>query len=300
MAGILGLISTANAEQWNGKIIRTQDMQEVTQEQMISDLATAENIVMGEKHYTAPVQQTEGMIIAEVVKLLDRQTSFTTAWEFLNWTDKTRTERLFSSFVNGEITAIEFLKQALGGSNGDDYTPVLEATKTAEGQFIGINISRQDKAPVVQGGIQSADPKLIPPGFDFGSPEYHDRFVKFMSGGHAPPDKIENYYAAQCLTDDTMAYQLLEQSSNNLRFIVAGSFHTDFFDGFVARLKIRAPGDIIRTVRIIDASDYTEAELLNIAIDEQYGKLADFVYFVNEPGTVRSNRLDAFKFEFEL
>lgn len=270
---------------WNGLIIRAQDGKSLSHDQLIQNLSHGNNIILGEKHYTPAVQDTQAAIISGVVKLLGRQNNFTTAWEFLNYTEQSIIQNHFEQFVAGKITAADFLTITQGDDSAISYASILEATKENSGQFIGVNLPRSLKSPVVKNGIGAADPRIIPPGFSMGSQGYHERFVELMGNGHASPEMVENYYAAQCLTDDVMAYHLLKDSQFNLRFLIVGSFHTDFFDGTVGRINARSPGDKTFTVRIIDASDYSESELLSAVRDPKYGDVADFVYFVNEPST---------------
>jgi hypothetical protein len=155
-------------------------------------------------------------------------------------------------------------------------------TKKFHGRLIGVNLSRTDKEPVVQGGLINAKPGTIPADFELGSANYWERFRKTMEG-HATEAQMQNYYAAQCLTDDVIAVNMLADQKTDRRFLVVGSFHSDYFDGAVARLMNRAPDQVIGVVRFIDASDYTEAELQALPIDSKYGPVADFVFFVNEP-----------------
>jgi len=278
--------SAPQSTSWNGRIFRAEGTAEISHSQLIEELSVANNIVIGEKPYVPEVQNTEAAIISGVTQFLGRQNRFTTAWEFLNFTDQELIRSTFARYVAGEINALDFFVITQGDDNSATYIPIIKSTKDLGGQFIGVNVSRMDRAIVAKKGIGAVNPALLPPGFDYGSPGYHERFVEFMSvGGHATPEKIQNYYAAQCLTDDAMAYHMLTESSSDLRFLVAGSFHTNYFDGAVGRLKIRAPEQITKTVTIIDAVDYTEAELLDLIHDPKYGDIADYVYFVNEPGT---------------
>jgi carotenoid cleavage dioxygenase-like enzyme len=62
-----------------------------------------------------------------------------------------------------------------------------------------------------------------------------------------------------------------------------GGFHSDFGDGVVKRLRLRSGGARVRTIRFVDASLYTEAELRSLRQDPVYGILADYLYYVNEP-----------------
>ena len=102
-------------------------------------------------------------------------------------------------------------------------------------------------------------------------------------GEHVQTEKMQNYYEAQCLTDDVMAYSFLKIQGGQKGVVIAGSFHTDFFDGTVLRLRARSPKTNILTIKIVDTSDYSESELMDTLSDPKYGAIADLVYFVNEP-----------------
>ena len=275
------------AESWNGRIIRASDQTQISQAQLVTELSAANHIVMGEKHYTPAVQNAQAGIISGVVQLTGQQNNFTTAWEFLHASQQKMVQALFARFVAGEITAKDFLDYTQGPSEQNvTYAPVLEVTKTLGGNILATNLTRQEKSPVVKNGIGAVDPALLPPDFEMGSEGYHQRFVDIMGqAGHATPAQIENYYAAQCLTDDVIAWHVVTDSTHSLKFLVVGSFHTDYFDGTVARIKIRAPGLKTASVTIVDASDYEEKDLEMVARDQKYGDLADYVYFVNEPST---------------
>lgn len=289
---VSALSASAFAGQWDQRVIRAQGKAEISKSQMFQELSAADIIVMGEKHNVAAVQNAEGEIIRNVTTLLNKHHDFTTAWEFLEIGQQELIAQSFQKFMSGEITALDFLTITQGDTFNNTYTAILEATKEFGGQFIGVNLSRKEKAPVVKYGIGAADPALVPPGFAFGSDGYRERFSEVMGGGHTNPEQVANYYAAQCLTDDVMAYHLLKESAHALRFIVMGSFHSDYFDGTVGRIKIRAPEQKTAVVRIVDASDYEEKDLMSVIHDEKYGDVADFVLYVNEPAAPGSLRTE--------
>ena len=254
---------------------------EVTEAQFFEALQLGQNIILGEKHYTPAVQLGEAAVIQGVVG--DTQRPFTLGWEFLDATARPQVEQEFENFVGGKITAEEFLKETQGGTADSlSYAPVLETVKKLGGALLPLNLSRAEKAPVVKSGISAADPKLVPPGFEMGDANYYERFVAAM-GGHGDPAQIGNYFAAQCLTDDVMAWHLLMDSRTDLKFMIAGDFHTDYMSATVARLRIRAPDLRTIVVRITDATDYTAAELTALPMDPKYGEIADYIYYVNMP-----------------
>jgi len=275
-------VATAASATWHHRILDVKTLSELTFEDLSIRAAVSQTIAIGELHNTTEVQILEARIIEEVVTRLHLKGRFSLGWEFLAVTQKVQNKLLYSDFMSGKITALEFLTATVGKSTAPFYVPVLETLKKFEGDLKGINLTREEKAPVTKGGIKSADPQLIPPGFEMGGANYWERFTKAM-GEHVPAEKHQNYFEAQCLTDDVMAYSLENEISTVPRFFIAGNFHTDFFDGTISRLKKRNPTSGVLSIRIIDTSEYKESELLGLLNHYIYGPISDLVIFVNEP-----------------
>ncbi len=264
---------------WDGKIVDVAQDRVLTQNDLAEALSDVSVLVLGEKHGTPSVQAAQ----AEAIRLAawDLSGDFTVGWEFLDHTARDLIAENFGRYARGEIDARGFLKATQGNDNNQSYIPILETVRLLGGSLIGVNLSRAQKAPVVAGGIEAADPALIPPGFEMGGATYFERFVEAM-GGHAPERTLRNYFAAQCLTDDVMAHQLA-LSAARLRILVTGSFHADFFDGAAKRLAFRLPEARSVTIRFVDAADYREGEIPELLRDPRYGPIADYAWFVNEP-----------------
>ena len=275
------LSSCAHALIWDGKIIEVKNNQSLSLPELAQKISNSDQVILGEKHNTPSIQLAQASVM-EAVLDQSPQKDFTTAWEFLNYTTQEQTKDAFEQFTSGKISVADFLTMTQGNSKYMSYAPIIELTKKRGGKILGVNLPRKDKDPVVAGGIQSANPGTIPPAFEMGGKNYFERFTAAMEG-HATPEQIQNYFAAQCLTDDVMAFHLLKDSNSPLKFLVVGSFHSEYDDGTVARLLKRAPELKIANLRFIDASDYSESELKSIATDPKYGDLADYIYFVNEP-----------------
>lgn len=285
--GVLSLtVSCLAFSSWNGRILEVSLQRDISIKELTTALGKTRTIILGEKHNAPAVQLAQSLIIENVVKAGRKEGLFITAWEFLNYTDQEKINAAYARFVSGELDALGFLIETQGKSSNSSYIPVLETTKALQGRMVGVNLSREAKEPVVKGGINALDPKYLPPDFAVGSAGYHQRFVEIMSD-HTPPKTIENYYAAQCLTDDVMAYTLQPYVDTPLLFLITGSFHADYYDGVVNRLNIRLLDKSMAIIRFIDASDYDEKELKEtfsqILHDKTYGNIADYVYFVNEP-----------------
>lgn len=278
----LFLLSTTSQAGWHHRILDAETSSELSFSELSSLASQSDIVAIGELHNNTEVQLLEAKIIETVVTELKLEGRFSLGWEFLAVTQKSQNDLLYSEFQNGMLSAQEFLLKTVGKTAATYYQPILETLKKHNGGLKGLNLTREEKGPVTKGGLKSADPALIPPGFEMGGPSYFERFAEAM-GDHTPPDQLQNYFDAQCLTDDVMAYSLEKEISTSLRFFIAGSFHTDFFDGTLARINKRTPSTRVLSIRIVDASWFQESELMDQLSHPSYGPVADLVVFVNEP-----------------
>jgi len=284
------LILSAHAE-WDGKILDVRTKQIISRAELVSILSLNNIIVIGEKHYTKEVQDEEGKLISDVVIFSNKENQFSLFWEFLNASSQNETQSLFHQLIAREISTSDFLIKTQGSAKAVIYSPMIEAAVHLGGKVFGGNLSRDEKAPVVSGGLAALDPKLLPPGFQLGGPIYLERFTEVMSG-HATPEQITNYFAAQSLVDDVIAYHLYKDSTTSLNFLVIGAFHSMYSDGVVARLKERDGSSKIANIEIIDSADYTAQEIEDLYLNDKYGDRADYIVFVNEPKIVKKNHLN--------
>lgn len=275
---------------WNGRIYDVGSKSFLSEAQSREALARVRILVLGEKHDTPVVQLQQARALDWAVdsqKLgpLDR---WTLGWEFLNASDQAKIDSAWLHFREGQSSAEELMDQLQGQGRSRSYLPLLLSGVRFGGALAGVNLSRSEKAPVLAGGLSALDPSKIPPGFEMGGMGYRERFETAMSGGHATPEQMERYFEAQCLTDDVLAYELLK-SRVAFRALVVGSFHSDYQDGVIARLRARAPDQSLLTIRFVDASEYRESELSpDLVLREpvehkRYGALADWIWFSGEP-----------------
>jgi uncharacterized iron-regulated protein len=238
--------------------------------------------VLGEEHYNPPIQMAEAWLIDRIASQVSDKDPLILGWEFLNTEDRYAIDESYASFLKQEISTDEFLQRLFpGGPASMEYAPVFETARLHQLALIPTNLSRAQKNPVTQDGIESLDPTLLPPDFKIGGPLYWERFQAAM-GSHPLPYPVENYFAAQSLTDEVMATELLK-GPQTTRVLITGSFHGDYRDGVVKSLKRRVKGLPVFYVRIVDASAMTEEELFAFMIDPRYGVIADLLYVVNEP-----------------
>lgn len=282
---------------WNGRVYDVQSRQFITEAQAREALASVRVLVLAEKHDTESVQVQEARALdwALESQKFGPLEKWTLGWEFLNRRDQASIDASWTQFKEGALSADQLMDQLQGAGRERTYIPILASGARFGGQLAGVNLSREEKAPVVKDGLSSLDPALIPPGFEMGGPGYRERFEVAMGDGHATPEQIDRYFEAQCLTDDVLAYQLL-QSRVRFRALVVGSFHADYFDGVAARIRARAPDQPVHVIRFVDASDYVSADLDPDLIladpvhHKRYGPIANWVWFAGEPRAQAANQ----------
>ncbi len=268
------------------KILRMSDRKEMLSKEFGREFDGIRYVVLAEVHDNLAVQKAQA---ASMQAILNRQSrvDFTTAWEFLDFSDQASVADAYSRFHSGEFVGDQFMKLLFPSASSSvphpSYLPIFNVTSEHNGHLLSTNLSRSEKAPVVQGGIANAMPGTVPDGFAMGGAGYEKRFTDVMSGGHANQSQIANYFAAQCLTDDVIAKHLVEESSDFLKFLVIGSFHADYNDGVVKRIQVRDAESEVKVIRFIDVSDYAESEIEAAIQDPAYGAVGDYVWFVNEP-----------------
>lgn len=239
--------------------------------------------VVGEEHYNPPIQKAEAWLMDRIANQLSEKHPLIFGWEFLNTGDRFAIDEHYSRYKQQDISTEEFLRQLFpAGPASLEYAPVLETARQYQADLIPTNLSRAQKSPVTREGIEALDPTLLPDDFMLGSALYWERFQAAM-GPHPLPYPLENYFAAQSLTDEVMATELLKGSATRTRLLITGSFHSDYHDGVVASLKRRAKDRPVISIRIVDASTMTEDELFALMVHPRYGAIADLLYVVNEP-----------------
>jgi uncharacterized iron-regulated protein len=239
--------------------------------------------VLGEEHYNPPVQEAEAWLMNRIAEANEAKTPFIFGWEFLNTVDRLAIDEHYARYRQRKISTEELLRQFFpAGPASTEYAVVLENARRHEMSLIPTNLSRAQKSPVTREGIEALDPALLPADYMPGSVHYWERFQEAM-GPHPLPYPMENYFAAQSLTDEVMASELLKGSWSATRFLITGSFHGDYRDGVVASLERRAQERPVIYIRIVDASVMSEEELLAFMIHPRYGPIADFLFVVNEP-----------------
>lgn len=267
---LVALLVTLNSFAGITSIYNTKENSYMPYEQFLSELPTSGFIVLGEFHNSKSIQDAQAKIIKEKTTLEDKQKSTRIMWEFLNHTDQDKINDSFRSLLSRSINSEEFVTE-ISGKQNITYAPIMDVAREFGHAPIALNLPRALKKKVMDEGIDAIDPIFVPAHHDLGTEDYLARF-KLAMGGHAPDDMVAKYYLAQCLTDSVMSDEA-NKNHVDLSFIVAGSFHTDFFDGTVGRLKEINPSEVI-SLKITSKELYDDEYIRG---SDLFGTYADYI-----------------------
>lgn len=248
--------------------------------QVIEQVKPGQILVIGEMHGLKPVHEQQ-MSILQALRAQGHKVAV--GMEFFNYTDAA----LIKSFRQGSLSEGDF-KTAInwGGNDFSLYSPQL----LFGDEGFGINMPRSVTSQISKNGLSSLTPEqqlLMPPRFELGNEGYKRRFNEVM-GAHMPPEKFANYFAAQSVWDETMAWQALEFVKKNPDYvyvIIVGEFHVAYGGGLPDRLRARLKDlDIyhdvdVKTISQVYTEGLSEEEIRSeIAPSQRDGKRADFIF----------------------
>lgn len=261
----------------HAKIISIYDTftsQEVEYNNFLESMPSNGYIALGEFHNNEVIQSAQAKVIEDTIQLRRLFGNFNVGWEFLDYSDQQKINSLFRKVITNQMSIDEFLIKTAGRQNLS-YSPIIQVVKNKSGNLVALNISRAIKQLLINEG-EDAVADHLPFNYEVGGDFYKERFFNEMDG-HVPDDMKLSYFKAQCLTDSVMALKIYENHIFPLSFIVAGSFHTDFYQGTISRLR-KLTSERVATLKFVDSSIMTQQELQEILRgDDIYGYYADFI-----------------------
>jgi uncharacterized iron-regulated protein len=261
-------------------------------EMMLSELAKADVVFVGEQHNDAATHRLELAILEGLGR---RRNSIIVAMEMF----ERDTQQALDNYLAGKISEQEFLKVARPWPNyATDYRPLVELAKARGWRVVAGNVPRKYASQVGRGGLSVIDKlpederALIAAEVKAPNDDYYKKFAETMSAhpGAAGEKKneaeeramMERFYQAQCVKDDTMAESIAKSFFNAsepkpLVVHFNGAFHSDYRLGTAARTRQRLPKARVQVVSVVPLE-----QLDSIKTDE-YRKRGDYVVFAYKP-----------------
>jgi uncharacterized iron-regulated protein len=226
-------------------------------EVLLLDLTRGDVVLVGEQHDD---RNTHRLELALLEGLRRRRDDVVVSLEMFERDVQAPLDR----FASGELTEEDFLASARPWPRyRTDYKPLVDFAIAHEWPVVAANVPRPMASEVSKGGFAMLDgrpdderrwfaaDRLCPT-----DDEYYRRFVAAMGdhpAGGAPDEaaaeaQARNYYASQCLKDETMAESIARAyeagTAGGAQPVVvhfSGAFHSDFGLGTAARVRRRLP-----------------------------------------------------------
>ena len=265
----------------SSEIFETAKESESSYEALVESLQPGTVLVLGEVHDHPGHHSSHKRILDE---LLAQGKSFHVGMEFFYWPD----QELVDLYLYDEISEDDFLKQISWGQPESFpwYRPKVLLPLETGGKSFAINAPRALTRSVARNGLENLSPELqqlMPPNFEIGNDHYLERFRQAVGGDHFPVDQLMNYFTAQSIWDETMAWKTLESAEMNpgrdIFVIIVGDFHVAYGGGLPDRLLARGANNVV-SVSHVDSSDLTEADKQEILSPHpEWGLRSEWIVF---------------------
>lgn len=237
-----------------------QSLQKRTLEDLLTRVKPGDVVVMGEQHAFS-THQSEQLQVLKKAREIGILASV--GMEFFTYTD----QPLVESWRSGGLSETQFLERIGWGSgfSFDFYRPQVQMPRLGLESLLALNAPRALTGKVAKkglGSLDSAELALLPPHFQMGNDRYFERFKAAV--GHLPnPEAARNYFAAQSIWDDTMAWQASEflfAHPEQVLFIIVGEFHVQYGGGLPDRLRARGIRGV-HSISLINLEGMTTDEI---------------------------------------
>lgn len=272
-------LSAQNLSVENNSLYTGLETERTSVQKVAETITPGSIVIISELHALGPHQDKQ-VEFMHALKNLGHTVSV--AMEFLYYPDQSKVD----AYTHQEISEQEFLKSiAWGKTDFNFYRRQILFSRDSGGRTLAINAPRHLTKNVARNGLASIseeDKKLMPPHFQLGNEDYFNRFWQAVGGDHVPREKADNYFAAQSIWDDTMAWKTLEHLNANpddVVVIVVGDFHNIYGGGLPDRLRARGAENVVTISQVNLAFYESNSEALaDIQPHPDWGPRADYVW----------------------
>jgi uncharacterized iron-regulated protein len=242
----------------------------ITWAQMIDRLARADVVFFGEQHDDPETHRAETAVLESLGRVGRPVVLSLEMFE-------RDVQPVLDDYLAGRVSEADFLARSRPWPRyASDYRPLVELAKARGWPVIAANVPRPLASAVGRKALAALD-TLSPAERRFAArdnvcpaDDYRARFMEQMQGHGAggasapstdtlPTAMAERFYLAQCVKDEAMAESIVEARRRAPRNAIVvhfnGSFHSDFAQGTVERVRRREPRWALAVVTAIPARD---------------------------------------------
>ncbi len=239
----------------------------INQQAMLTDLAQAKVVYLGETHDAIADHQGQLQII-QVLYQYNKRVAI--ALEMF----QRPYQPLLDQYLAGEITELELQQQSeydsRWGFPWEYYAPILRFAKAHQLPLIALNVPTEITRKVAKGGLESltdADRQWIPPESEIRTDNAAYRQIiqavyEQIHQGRSMSSSFDRFFLAQVLWDETMAQvvtNFLQAQPKHQVIVLAGDEHLVYGYGIPSRVARRMDGIFQRSV-IINPDQEMESE----------------------------------------
>lgn len=248
---------------------------------MLDRLEDADAVFLGETHTDGTTHRVQLETYAGL--LARREGRIVLAMEMF----ERDVQPTLDSYVRGEIDEAAFLAKSRPWSNyRTAYRPMIELARAERRPVVASNFPAPLRRRVAKDGLAVLTPEeraFAPVELLANTPEYWRRVDNAVRGhaammGPAPAADDPRLTSVQSLWDNSMGEACalaLREHPGHAVLHVNGGFHSEYWDGTVRQLRLRAPDARIATVAIVPTANPSSAELEGLPV-------ADFVVYAEE------------------
>ncbi|MBT4762094.1 MAG: ChaN family lipoprotein [Bdellovibrionaceae bacterium] len=259
-----------------------KDGRQVSMKRVIQDVKPGTVIILSELH-TWQSHHDHQLEFLNTMRAKRPDLKINVGMEFFEYSK----QNIVDDYLNLKMDEVDFLKQIGWGENDyNQYRPLVTFPQVSLGETtLALNASRKLSSKIAKNGWDSLNDKdrnMLPPNFSLGRDIYYERFKESMSHGHKLPEELVlNYFGAQSLWDDTMAWttvEFMKEHPEDILVIIVGDFHNIFGGGLPHRIKARGHENVL-TISQLAIDGLTEQELYDEAVNHpKWGARADYVW----------------------
>lgn len=257
--------------------------QPVDVNQWLERVQAGDVLIIGENHGLKSHQAQQLMVME---KLREYGKKVSVGLEFFNYTDQDYVHQ----YCSGELDEVTFLQKIKwGGIPFAFYREQARMPNRSEGaRTLALNAPKSLTQKVSRSGLSSltqAESDLLPPSFTLGRDSYRSRFLASVPH-ELPPEQQDNYFAAQSIWDDTMAWRAgsyILDHLDQVLVIIVGDFHASYGGGLPDRLRARGANHLW-TISQVNSSGMSWSDVESeILPHPQWGVRADLILVEGEP-----------------
>ncbi|MBP1738927.1 MAG: hypothetical protein H6Q48_1220, partial [Deltaproteobacteria bacterium] len=234
-----------------GQIVDVASGKAITFEELIAQISSKDLIFVGEAHDNPDHHLIQIQILQAVAS---RSPSLTMGMEFF----QQHQQPILDRYIQGELTEKKFLEtvdwKKTWGFDYHFYRPLMQLAREKKYRVLAINAPNDLVRKVARTGLKALEPSerdQLPKEINL-TQDRHRAFLHEIYQEHSPRDlkDFEFFYEAQCVWEETMAYNLAEHLKSGEGRLIAftGNGHIVNKFGIPDRTVRRVPASMVTVV----------------------------------------------------